>query len=267
MGILDGKNALIFGVANNRSIAWGITEALLREGATVGLSYAVEALEKRVMPLAQAAGIDFVEKCDVSSDEQIEAVFAKAKDEFGKLDILVHAVAFAPGEALGGRFRDISRAAFKTALDISAYSLIPMAKHVSTMMPDGGSIMTLTYYASEKVMPRYHVMAVAKAALENTVRYLAADLGPEGIRVNAISPGPIKTLAASGVPGFRMMLRYSEQVSPLRSLTTQEDVGNLAAFLASDAGRQITGETIYVDGGYHILGLTTSMEDLESAQE
>jgi enoyl-[acyl-carrier protein] reductase I len=268
MGLLDGKNALIFGVANNRSIAWGITEALLREGATVGLSYAaIEAIEKRVMPLAQEAGIDFVEKCDVSSDEQIEAVFAKAKDKFGKLDILVHAVAFAPSEALGGRFRDISRAAFKTALDISAYSLIPMAKHASAMMPDGGSILTLTYYASEKVMPRYHVMAVAKAALENTVRYLAADLGPEGIRVNAISPGPIKTLAASGVPGFRMMLRYSEQVSPLRSLTSQEDVGNLAAFLASDAGRQITGETIYVDGGYHVLGLTASVEDLESAQE
>jgi enoyl-[acyl-carrier protein] reductase I len=267
MGLLDGKNALVFGVANNRSIAWGITEALLREGATVGLSYAVEALEKRVLPLARDAGIDFVEKCDVTSDEQIEAVFAKAKATYGKLDILVHAVAFAPGEALGGRFRDISRPAFTTALDISAYSLIPMAKHASTMMPDGGSIMALTYYASEKVMPRYNVMAVAKAALENIVRYLAADLGPEGIRVNAISPGPIKTLAASGVPGFRMMLRYSEKISPLRSLTSQEDVGNVAAFLASDAGRQITGETIYVDGGYHVLGLTASVEDLENAQE
>jgi enoyl-[acyl-carrier protein] reductase I len=267
MGLLDGKNALVFWVANNRSIAWGITEALLREGATVGLSYAVEALEKRVLPLARDAGIDFVEKCDVTSDEQIEAVFAKAKATYGKLDILVHAVAFAPGEALDGRFRDISRPAFTTALDISAYSLIPMAKHASTMMPDGGSIMALTYYASEKVMPRYNVMAVAKAALENIVRYLAADLGPEGIRVNAISPGPIKTLAASGVPGFRMMLRYSEKISPLRSLTSQEDVGNVAAFLASDAGRQITGETIYVDGGYHVLGLTASVEDLENAQE
>jgi enoyl-[acyl-carrier protein] reductase I len=267
MGLLDGKNALVFGVANNRSIAWGITEALLREGATVGLSYAVEALEKRVLPLARDAEIDFVEKCDVTSDEQIDAVFAKAKERFGKLDILVHAVAFAPGEALGGRFRDISRPAFTMALDISAYSLIPMAKHASTMMPDGGSIMALTYYASEKVMPRYNVMAVAKAALENIVRYLAADLGPEGIRVNAISPGPIKTLAASGVPGFRMMLRYSEKISPLRSLTSQEDVGNVAAFLASDAGRQITGETIYVDGGYHVLGLTASVEDLEGTQE
>ena len=267
MGSLDGKNALVFGVANNRSIAWGITEALLREGATVGLSYAAEVLEKRVLPLAQEAGIQFVEMCDVTSDEQIDAVFAKANQRFGKLDILVHAVAFAPSEALGGRFRDIARPAFKTALDISAYSLIPMAKHASTMMPDGGSIMAMTYYASEKVMPRYNVMAVAKAALENIVRYLAADLGPEGIRVNAISPGPIKTLAASGVPGFRMMLRYSEKISPLRSLTSQEDVGNVAVFLASDAGRQITGETIYVDGGYHVLGLTASIEDLEGTQE
>jgi enoyl-[acyl-carrier protein] reductase I len=267
MGSLDGKNALVFGVANNRSIAWGITEALLREGATVGLSYAAEVLEKRVLPLAQEAGINFVEMCDVTSDEQIDAVFAKAKEKYGKLDILVHAVAFAPGEALGGRFRDITRSAFKTALDISAYSLIPMAKHASTMMPDGGSIMAMTYYASEKVMPRYNVMAVAKAALENIVRYLAADLGPEGIRVNAISPGPIRTLAASGVPGFRMMLRYSEKISPLRSLTSQEDVGNVAVFLASDAGRQITGETIYVDGGYHVLGLTASVEDLEGTEE
>jgi len=267
MGSLDGKNALVFGVANNRSIAWGITEALLREGATVGLSYAAEVLEKRVLPLAQEAGIQFVEMCDVTSDEQIDAVFAKANQRFGKLDILVHAVAFAPSEALGGRFRDIARPAFKTALDISAYSLIPMAKHAATMMPDGGSIMAMTYYASEKVMPRYNVMAVAKAALENIVRYLAADLGPEGIRVNAISPGPIKTLAASGVPGFRMMLRYSEKISPLRSLTSQEDVGNVAVFLASDAGRQITGETIYVDGGYHVLGLTASIEDLEGTEE
>ena len=263
MGSLSGKNALVFGVANNRSIAWGITEALLREGATVGLSYASEVLEKRVFPLAQEVGIDFVEKCDVTSDEQIEATFAKAKARFGKLDVLVHAVAFAPSEDLGGRFRDVSRAGFKLALDISAYSLIPMAKQAATMMPDGGSIMALTYYAAEKVMPRYNVMAIAKAALENIVRYLAADLGPEGIRVNALSPGPIKTLAAAGVPGFRTMLKYSEKVTPLRSMVTQEDVGNVAAFLASAAGQQITGETIYIDGGYHILGLTATEEDLE----
>jgi enoyl-[acyl-carrier protein] reductase I len=262
MGLLDGKNALVFGVANNRSIAWGITEALLREGANVGLSYAGEVLEKRVFPLAKENNIDFVEQCDVTSDEQIDAVFVKAKDHFGKLDVLVHAVAFAPGEDLGGRFRDVSRDGFKMALDISAYSLIPMAKRAAELMPDGGSIMALTYYAAEKVMPRYNVMAIAKAALENIVRYLAVDLGPEGIRVNALSPGPIKTLAAAGVPGFRMMLKYSEKIAPLREQITQEDVGNVAVFLAGDAGRRITGETIYIDGGYHVLGLTATEEDL-----
>jgi enoyl-[acyl-carrier protein] reductase I len=262
MGILEGKTALVFGVANKRSIAWGITEAFLREGATVGLSYAVEALEKRVFPLAQENNISFVEKCDVTSDAEIEAVFAKAKDQFGKIDILVHAIAFAPGEELGGRFRDISRDGFRQALDISAYSLIPLAKHAAELMPDGGSIMALTYYAAEKVMPRYNVMAIAKAALENIVRYLAADLGPQGIRVNALSPGPIKTLAASGVPGFRTMLHYSEKVAPMRSLATQEDVGNVAAFLGSSWGAQITGETIFIDGGYHVLGLTLSEEDM-----
>ena len=257
MGVLAGKTALVFGVANKRSIAWGIVEALLREGATVGISYAGEVLEKRVLPLAEEAGIDFVEQCDVTSDEQIAAIFAKAGAKFGTLDILVHSVAYAPGEDLGGRFRDVSRDGFKLALDISAYSLIPMARHAADLMPNGGSIMALTYYAAEKVVPRYNVMAVAKAALENIVRYLAADLGPQGIRVNALSPGPIKTLAAAGVPGFRMMLNYSEKVTPLRSQVTQEDVGNVAVFLASDWGRQITGETVYIDGGYHILGLRT----------
>lgn len=263
MGMLDGKTALVFGVANNRSIAWGITQAFLREGATIGLSYAGEVLQKRVLPLAQEAGIDFAEPCDVTSDDEIAALFDKVRARFGTLDVLVHAVAFAPGEELGGRFRDISRAGFKLALDISAYSLIPLARHAADLMPRGGSIMALSYYAAEKVVPRYNVMAIAKAALENIVRYLAADLGPQGIRVNALSPGPIKTLAASGVPGFRTMLKYSEKITPLRSLVSQEDVGNVAAFLASDAGRQITGETIYIDGGYHILGLTVTEEDLE----
>ena len=264
MGVLAGKTALVFGVANKRSIAWGIVEALLREGATVGLSYAGEVLEKRVLPLAEEVGIDFVEQCDVTSEGQIAATFAKAQAKFGTIDILVHSVAYAPGEDLGGRFRDVSRDGFKMALDISAYSLIPLARHAAEIMPDGGSIMALSYYAAEKVVPRYNVMAVAKAALENIVRYLAADLGPQGIRVNALSPGPIKTLAAAGVPGFRMMLKYSEKVTPLRSQVTQEDVGNVAVFLASDWGRQVTGETVYIDGGYHILGLTMTEEDLES---
>ncbi len=266
MGSLDGKTALVFGVANKRSIAWGITEAFLREGATVGLSYAGEVLEKRVFPLAQEAGIDFVEQCDVTSDEQIEAVFAKARQRFGSIDILVHAVAYAPGEDLGGRFRDVSRAGFKMALDISSYSLIPMARHAAEIMPNGGSIMAMSYYAAEKVMPRYNVMAIAKAALENIVRYLAYDLGPQGIRVNSLSPGPIKTLAAAGVPGFRMMLKYSDKVTPMRKLATQEDVGNVAAFLASDAAGLITGETIYIDGGYHVLGLTLTEEDLDATE-
>jgi enoyl-[acyl-carrier protein] reductase I len=263
MGSLDGKTALIFGVANNRSIAWGITEAFLREGATVGLSYAGEVLEKRVFPLAEQAGITFVEKCDVTSDEQIAATFAKARDTFGKLDILVHAVAYAPGEDLGGRFRDVSRDGFKLALDISAYSLIPMAKHAAEMMPDGGSIMALSYHAAEKVMPRYNVMAIAKAALENIVRYLAVDLGPQGVRVNTLSPGPIRTLAAAGVPGFKVMYKYAEKVAPMRTPITQEDVGNVAAFLASDASRQITGEMIYIDGGFNVLGITATIEELE----
>ncbi len=264
MGLLDGKKALVFGVANKRSIAWGMCEAFMREGATVGISYAGEVLEKRVVPLANEAGITFVEQCDVTSDEQIAAVFAKAKDTFGTIDILVHSIGFAPGEDLGGRFRDVSRAGFKLALDISAYSLIPMAKHAAEIMPNGGSIMALSYYASERVFPSYNVMAIAKAALENIVRYLAADLGPEGIRVNAISPGPIKTLAAAGVPGFRTMLHISEKVSPLRGLADQTDVGNTAVFLASDWGRMITGETIMVDGGFHVLGFTMSEDDLAS---
>ncbi len=264
MGLLDGKKALVFGVANKRSIAWGITEALLREGATVGLSYAGEVLEKRVFPLAEEANITFVEKCDVTSDEEIEAVFAKAKDRFGTVDILVHAVAFAPGDDLGGRFRDVSREGFKLALDISAYSLIPMAKHAAELMPDGGSIMALTYYAAEKVMPRYNVMAIAKSALENIVRYLAVDLGPQGIRVNALSPGPIKTLAAAGVPGFRLMLNYADRIAPLRSQITQDDVGNAAVFLASDWGKLVTGETLYIDGGYHVLGLTVTEDELKA---
>jgi len=262
MGSLDGKNALVFGVANKRSIAWGIVEAFLREGATVGISYAGKVLEKRVFPLAENAGIDFVEECDVTSDEQIETVFTRAKERFGTVDVLVHSVAYAPGEDLGGRFRDVSRDGFKMALDISAYSLIPLARHAADLMPNGGSIMALSYYAAEKVLPRYNVMAIAKAALENIVRYLAVDLGPQGIRVNTLSPGPIKTLAAAGVPGFRTMLKYSEKIAPMRQQITQEDVGNVAAFLASDASRNITGETIFIDGGFHTLGLTLSDEDL-----
>ena len=267
MGLMDGKVALVFGVANKNSIAWGITRRLYDEGATIGLSYAGEILTKRVLPLAEEINCDFVEQADVTSDEQLDAVFDKAKARFGKIDTLVHCVAFANREDLGGRFVDVSRDGFRLALDISAYSLIAMAKRVEPLMTDGGSIVSLTYYAAEKVMPKYHVMAVAKAALETITRYLANDLGPHGIRVNAISAGPIKTLAAAGVPGFRMMLRYSERSSPLRSLVSQEDVGNAALFLCSDLGSKVTGEVMHVDAGYNILGLTATEEDLANLGE
>ncbi len=264
MGSLDGKTALVFGVANKHSIAWGITQALLREGATVGLSYAGEMLEKRVLPLAEGAGIDFVERCDVTDDDQIAALFAKAKATFGKIDILVHSIGYSPSEDLGGRMRDVSRAGFLLALEISSYSLIALAHHAAPLMTEGGSIMAMSYYAAEKVMPRYNSMAIAKAALENIARYLAVDMGPEGIRVNVISPGPIRTLAAAGVPGFRTMYKYSDRVTPTRKPVTQDDVGNLAAFLGSDQASQINGEVIYLDGGYHVLGLTMLDEDLDA---
>lgn len=262
MGLMDGKVALIFGVANKNSIAWGITQKLHEEGATIGLSYAGEVLTKRVLPLAEEIGCDFVEQCDVTDDAQLDAVFEKARERFGRVDVLVHAVAFAERDDLGGRFTHISRSGFKLALDISAYSLIAMAKRVEPLMPDGGSIMTLTYYAAEKVMPTYHVMAVAKAALETITRYLANDMGGQNIRVNAISAGPIKTLSAAGVPGFRTFLKYAESASPLRRSVTQEDVANTALWLASDLSSSVTGEIIHVDAGYNILGLTVSPDEL-----
>lgn len=262
MGLMDGKVALIFGVANKNSIAWGITQKLHEEGATIGLSYAGEVLTKRVLPLAEEIGCDFVEQCDVTDDAQLDAVFEKAKERFGRVDVLVHAVAFAERDDLGGRFTHISRSGFKLALDISAYSLIAMARRVEALMPDGGSIMTLTYYAAEKVMPAYHVMAVAKAALETITRYLANDMGGQNIRVNAISAGPIKTLSAAGVPGFRTFLKYAESASPLRRSVTQEDVANTALWLASDLSSSVTGEIIHVDAGYNILGLTASPDEL-----
>jgi enoyl-[acyl-carrier protein] reductase I len=261
MGLVDGKVALVFGVANKNSIAWGITRRLHEEGATIALSYAGEIMEKRVFPLAQEIGCDFVEECDVTSDAALDAVFAKAKARYGTIDILVHSVAYANREDLGGRFVDVSREGFRLALDISAYSLIAMAKRAEPLMPDGGSIMSLTYFAAEKVMPKYNVMAIAKAALEAITRYLAHDLGPKGIRVNAISAGPIKTLAAAGVPGFRLFVKAFEKAAPMRRMVTTEDVGNAALWLASDLSSSVTGEVIYVDSGYHILGITATEED------
>lgn len=265
MGLMDGKVVLIFGVANKNSIAWGIAQRLHAEGATIGLSYAGEVLKKRVFPLAEEINCDFVEECDVTSDEALDSVFAKVKERFGRVDVLVHCVAFAPREDLGGRFVDVSREGFKMALDISAYSLLAMTKRAEPLMSEGGSIMSLTYYAAEKVMPGYHVMAIAKSALESITRYLANDLGEKGIRVNAISAGPIKTLAAAGVPGFRLMLKYSEKISPLRKLVSQDDIGNAALFLASDLSASITGEIMHVDAGYNILGMTVTDEDMQAA--
>jgi enoyl-[acyl-carrier protein] reductase I len=262
MGLLDGKVALIFGVANKNSIAWGITKAFHNEGATIALCYAGEALKKRVMPLAEEIGCDFVEECDVTSDEALDSVFGKVKDRYGKLDVLVHCVAYARSEDLGGRFININRDGFKLTMDISAFSLIAMAKRAEPLMPEGGSIMSLTYYAAEKVMPKYNVMAVAKAALETITKYLAADMGPKRIRVNSISAGPIKTLSAMGIPGFRTLYKAFEQASPMRETVSQDDVGQAALWLASDMSRMVTGEILHVDGGYNVLGLTASEEEL-----
>lgn len=263
MGLLEGKTALIFGVANKYSIAWGIAQALHREGAELAFSYAIPQLERRVKPLAESVGAKVVEECDVTDDEAIDRVFEKVEQTYGTIDVLVHAVAFAEREDLDGRFLDTSRGGFKTALEISAYSLVALAQRAEKLMPEGGSIVTMTYYGGVAVMPHYNVMGVAKAALESSVRYLAADMGPQGIRVNAISAGPIKTLAASGVSGFRKMLHYHDNVSPLRTSVSQEDVGNAALYLCSDLAHHVTGQILYVDAGWNILGMTVPFEDLE----
>ena len=253
MGLFEGKKGLIFGVANKNSIAWGIAEALHREGAQIGFSYAGEMLKKRVDPLAASIGSTFVEECDVTDDAAIDEVFAKAGDAFGSIDFLVHSIAFAPKEELGGRFINTSRDGFRVAMDISCYSMIALAKRARDIMPNGGAMMTMTYFGAEKVTPNYNVMGVAKAALEASVRYLAWDLGKDQIRVNAVSAGPIKTLAAAGISGFRKSLGYVGQVAPMGSVT-QENVGDAAAFLLSDWATGITGEVLYVDGGYNIMG-------------
>ncbi len=262
MGLFDGKTALIFGVANNRSIAWGIAQALQREGCELAFSYGGPPLEKRVRPLAESVGAKLVEECDVTDDAAIERVFNRVRETYGTIDALVHAVAFADRQDLEGQFVDTSREGFKMAMDISAYSLVALTRAAAPLMPNGGSVLTLTYYGSQKVAPHYNVMGVAKAALEASVRYLASDLGPRGIRVNAISAGPIKTLAAAGIAGFRKLLSYSEKVSPLRKLVTQEDVGNAALWLLSDWSGAVTGEVVYVDAGWNIMGLTVPFEEL-----
>jgi enoyl-[acyl-carrier protein] reductase I len=262
MTLLAGKTALIFGVANDHSIAWGIAESMHTEGANIALSYATESLERRVRPLAESIGSSFIEKCDVTSDDEIAAVFSKAKEKLGTIDILVHAIAFANREEMLGRFKETSRDGFHLAMDISVYSFTALARSALPLMKQGGSMVTLTHYASLKTFPMYNVMGVAKAALEASVRYLAADLGQDGIRVNAISAGPIRTLAASGVPGFKRMYREFDKVVPLREGITKEDIGDAAAWLCSDKASKTTGEVLYIDSGYNILGITVP-EDLK----
>ncbi|RMD47534.1 MAG: enoyl-ACP reductase [Candidatus Thermofonsia bacterium] len=263
MGLLEGKKALIFGVANKYSIAWGIAQALHAEGAEIAISYGIPQLEKRVRPLAESVNATFIEKCDVTNDDEIDAVFTKAAETLGQIDILVHAIAYAPSEELEGRFVNTSRDGFKIAMDISAYSLVALARKAVPLMPEGGSIICLTYYGAEKVVPHYNVMGVAKAALEASTRYLAADLGPQNIRVNAISAGPIKTLAAGGIAGFRKMLGYVGERAPLRRNVDQSEVAKTALWLCSDLSSGVTGEVVYVDAGYHILGMPEPPEAWE----
>jgi enoyl-[acyl-carrier protein] reductase I len=265
MGLLDGKTALIFGLANERSIAWGITQAMHREGAKIGISYAGEALERRVKPLAQQIGCTWVEECDVTKDDHIQAIAEKARNEFGQIDVLVHSVAFAGRDELSGPYYNTTREGFKNAMDISVFSFVALAKAFHPLVRPGGSLMCMTYYGSVKVAPHYNVMGVAKAALESSTRYLAYDLGPDKIRVNAISAGPIRTLAAAGVAGFRDMYKQFADVSPLRENVTIEDVGNAAVFLASDLSRRITGEVLYVDSGFNAVGVQISLAKEEGA--
>lgn len=253
MGMLDGKKALIFGVANKHSIAWGIAQAFHEQGAEVGFSYGMDRLEKRVRPLAESIGSTFVEECDVTDDEAIDRVFNKVEAEWGTFDILVHAVAFAEQDDLRGRFVNTSRSGFALALDVSAYSLIALAQRAHPLMPEGSAIVTMTAMGSDIVLPGYNVMGVAKAALESTVRYLAWDLGQSKIRVNTISAGPIKTLAASGIPKFREYLRFQQEVSPTSRLITPQDVGKTAVWLCSDWADALTGTVIYVDAGSTIV--------------
>ncbi len=261
MGLLEGKNALVFGVANDHSIAWGIAKALHAEGASVGFSSIESLIEKRVRPLAESVGSTFVEPCDVQSDTDIERVFGRWGETGKPIDILVHALAFAKREDLSGAFVDTSRDGFALAMDVSAYSLVALARGARPYLHQGSSIITLTYYGSEKVVANYNVMGVAKAALEATVRYLAADLGPGGIRVNAISAGPIRTLAAAGIAGFKAMYGAFDEVAPLRSNISIEDVGRTGVYLASDLSGAVTGEVVYVDGGFNIVGVPLGGSD------
>ena len=256
MGLLDGKKTLIIGVANDHSIAWAIAQAFVREGAALALTYVNEAIEKRVRPLAASLGVDTVLPCDVTRDDDVAALFDNLRAQWGALDVVVHAVAFAQREDLKGRFVDTSREGFRLALDVSAYSLVAVARAAEPLLArQHGSILTLSYFGAEKVVPGYNVMGVAKAALEASVRYLAWDLGSQGVRVNAISAGPIRTLSSAGITGFKTMLHHYEERAPLRRNVTADEVARAALFLSSDLGGGITAEILHVDAGYNVVGM------------
>jgi enoyl-[acyl-carrier protein] reductase I len=254
-GLLRGKRGVIMGIANNRSLAWGITKACRAHGAEIAVTYQGDALKKRVEPLAQETGALVLGHCDVAEPSTIDAVFATVQKAWGSLDFVVHAIAFSDKDQLDGRYVDTTPDNFSKTLLISCYSFTAIAQRAEKMMPNGGSLLTLTYYGSEKWIPHYNVMGVAKSALEASVRYLAADLGTRKIRVNAISSGPIKTLAASGVGDFRYILKWNEQNAPLRRNVSVEEVGDAAVYLLSDMARGVTGEVHHVDTGYHIIGM------------
>jgi enoyl-[acyl-carrier protein] reductase I len=266
--LMAGKRGVVFGVANNRSIAWGITKAVTDQGAEVALTYQGEAIKKRVEPLARDVGSKLVLPCDVTDEASVEGVFKALETAWGGIDFLVHAVAFSDKDELDGRYVDTTQQNFTQTLLISCYSFTALAKRAEALMPKGGSLLTLTYYGAEKVMPHYNVMGVAKAALEASVRYLAADLGKGAIRVNAISAGPIKTLAASGIADFRYILKWNEVNSPLRRTVSIEEVGAGALYLLSDLGRGVTGEILHVDAGYHVVGMKNEdAPDISVAKE
>jgi enoyl-[acyl-carrier protein] reductase I len=254
-GLMAGKRGLILGVANNRSIAWGIAKACADHGAEIALTYQGEAFKKRVEPLAAELGAHVAGHCDVTDPASLDAVFDNVAKKFGRLDFLVHAIAFSDKEELDGRYIETTRDNFLRTMDISVFSFTTVAKRAEPLMTGGGSLLTLTYYGAEKVMPHYNVMGVAKAALEASVRYLAVDLGAKGIRVNAISAGPIKTLAASGIGDFRYILKWNEYNAPLKRTVTPEEVGDSGLYFLSDLSRGVTGEVHHVDSGYHVVGM------------
>jgi enoyl-[acyl-carrier protein] reductase I len=253
--LMAGKRGLIMGVANERSLAWGISKAVHAHGAELAFTYQGEALGKRVRPLAESIGSDFVHECDVTNEASLDAAFAAIKERWGRLDFAVHAIGYVDPSELRGQYVDTKRENFLRGMEISCYSFTDMCRRAAALMPDGGSLLTLTYYGAERVMPHYNVMGVAKAALEASVRYLAVDLGPRNIRVNAISAGPIKTLAASGIGDFRYILKWNQLNAPLRRNVTIEDVGGSGLYLLSELGRGVTGEVMHVDSGYHVVGM------------